>query len=305
MRDLFRRIEPYLTPLVAFAGLFFVSMIVLSLALGAVTGGRSSLELNHLVSLLSVIIASAICVLALERGRWDLGIFVSRGRALRGLARGLLVALLVVGVTDVVILTASDYRHVIGEGINWQLVLTLILPAAFGEELLFRGYVLQKLYRTNRGYAVLVTSLLFAVAHGGNPAIGLVSFANILLAGILLALLWVWDRSLWAPTWGHVAWNVVSGPVLGHELSGLDLGPTLLEEVDPGPVWLTGGDFGIEASVVLTMMLVLAIWFIVLRIRSEGDALGKEALETASVSNLTPDSLSGTSHNQIDEVDSQ
>jgi len=246
-----------------------------------------------------------VCILGLEKGRFPLGVLVAPSRLARALARGLLLGLLIVGITDLLIVALSDYRHVAGEGINWPLILALIVPAAFGEELVFRGYVLQKLSRTSRGYAIFVTSLLFALAHGGNPAMGLVSFANIFLAGVLLALMWVWDGTLWAPTGGHIAWNVVSGPILGHELSGLDLGPTLLSEVDHGPSWLTGGPFGLEASVVLTVVEIGVILFLVWRIRLRDGALGNEALATAENDSQLPDIQSGVGVNQNDEVDSQ
>jgi hypothetical protein len=303
MRDLIRRIEPYLTPLLAFSGLFLVSLIALSLGYSALGIARHSLILNQLMSLASAIVASAICVFAIERGRWELGVLVSPQRAFRGAVRGLVVVLVLIGLTDLVILAVSDYRHVPGLGINWTLLFTLILPAAFGEELLFRGYVLQKLYRTSPGYAILVTSLLFAFAHGGNPAVGPLAFTNIFLAGVLLGLMWDYDRTLWMPTVGHFAWNALSGPVLGHELSGLDLGPTLLTEVDPGPAWITGGDFGIEASAILTIAEVIAIGIVWWRIRVREHTFADGVLAAPFDASSLPDRPSGNEN--IDEVSSQ
>jgi uncharacterized protein len=82
---------------------------------------------------------------------------------------------------------------------------------------------------------------------------------NIFLAGVLLSLAYLAYRRLWLPVALHVWWNVLSGPVLGHEVSGLALERTLLGTVDPGPDLLTGGNFGLEASIWATLVEVIAI----------------------------------------------
>lgn len=297
MRRSFRRIEPWLSPLLAFTGAYFVALIVFSLVARAATD-RADLVLNHFLSLSAAITATLVCVLGLERGAWNLGLLVPPGQAVRGVARGIVAAAFVVAGADLLMVSLSDYGHAPGQGFDWRVVLTLILPAAVGEELLFRGYVLQKLQRFNRGAAVFVTSILFALAHGGNPAVSALAFANILLAGVLLALMWVWDGTLWMPISGHVAWNVLSGPILGHELSGLDLGPTVLVERDPGPAWLTGGAFGIEGSVLITATEVAAIAFIARRIRLRDRALRQSAPVAAARGDDMPDTMSGTTEDQ-------
>jgi hypothetical protein len=125
---------------------------------------------------------------------------------------------------------------------------------------------MQKPARLNIWASVAVTSVLFALVHGGNPAVGKIALVNIFLAGVLLALAWVWRRNLWIPIGIHIVWNVFSGPVLGHEVSGLSLPKTFLRTIDPGPDLLTGGAFGIEASIYLTLAELGAIAFIAWRI---------------------------------------
>ena len=106
------------------------------------------------------------------------------------------------------------------------------------------------------------------------------------------------------PTWGHVAWNVTSGPVLGHELSGLRLGPSVFAEIDPGPAWLTGGDFGIEASILMTGVEIVVIAILAWRIRLRDGALAQDALEARTASAELPDALSGESATPNEKVDS-
>jgi membrane protease YdiL (CAAX protease family) len=305
MRAHFSRVEPYLTPLLGFSGLYLASLIILSLVLRAAGVDRSNLALSHLASLASAIIATAICVAAFERGRWSLGVFVPPRRAARGLLRGVLAGVAIVAIADSLIMASTGYRHMIGSGLQWSLVLGLLVPAAVGEELVFRGYVLQRLYRLHRGWAICVTSALFTLAHAGNPAAGPIALTNIFLAGVLLALMWAWDESLWMPTWAHVAWNVMSGPILGHELSGIDVGSTLLQEVDSGPAWVTGGDFGIEASVILTVVEVATIALLAWRIRTRERALRRGAHDGGEASAGMPDALSGLRAKQHEEVGSE
>jgi membrane protease YdiL (CAAX protease family) len=301
MRQTIARIEPWLSPLLAFSGTYFVFLIVFSLAARAATHS-GDLVLNHLLSLSAAISATVVCVLGFDRGRSSLGLFVPVGSVARGIVRGVLVAAFVVVGAHLMMILLSDYRHLRGAGFDWALVLTLILPAAVGEELLFRGYVLQKLYRVNRGWAVLVTSLLFALAHGGNPAVNALAFTNILLAGVLLALMWAWDGTLWMPIAGHISWNVISGPILGHELSGLVLSSTVLAELDHGPAWVTGGDFGIEGSVLMTLTEAIAVAFLARRIQSRDRALRQGAPDDRIVPGGVPDSSSGGRKKSSDEV---
>ncbi len=60
----------------------------------------------------------------------------------------------------------------------------------------------------------------------------------------------------------HLAWNLVAGPVLGHEVSGYAPATSLFNESGDGPSWLTGGDFGIEGSVWMTVAEVVGIFWL-------------------------------------------
>ena len=128
------------------------------------------------------------------------------------------------------------------------LVLALV-PAVF-EELLFRGLI-QRIIEERFGslWALGVTSLLFGLAHGFNPGASPYTFLIIAgEAGLLLGGAWVATRKLWLVMGLHFAWNFVQGGVFGEAVSGNRL-DGLLDGSLHGPVWLTGGAFGPEASV--------------------------------------------------------
>ncbi len=102
-------------------------------------------------------------------------------------------------------------------GFLWSLlVLTL---GALAEELFFRGYIISH-WRGRMWWAILFSSLVFAIMH--FPKISsLFSFADILLAGIVLALMYIWSDRLWMPIGFHFAWNmmipVTTGRSMFHE----------------------------------------------------------------------------------------
>ncbi|MGK7312189.1 MAG: CPBP family intramembrane glutamic endopeptidase [Candidatus Longimicrobiales bacterium M2_2A_002] len=144
-------------------------------------------------------------------------------------------------------------------------LLALAIPAA-SEEALLRGYLFRTIREGAGGWvAVLFTSVVFAMLHGGNPGAGTFELVNIFLAGVLLAVAVLRTGTLWLATGVHLGWNwVMSGP-LDLPVSGLQgLDVPLYDAVAVGPAWLTGGDFGPEGGLVGTLGvcagIVLVIW---------------------------------------------
>jgi membrane protease YdiL (CAAX protease family) len=134
------------------------------------------------------------------------------------------------------------------------------LAAAF-EEALFRGYVLQTFARSGLAWlAIFLTSAFFGIVHLKNPNASLISTVNTVLAGVWFSVAYLKTRDLWF-VWGmHLMWNWMQGSVFGIEVSGLtDLSAfPLLREADSGPLWLTGGNYGIEASIACTLAIIVS-----------------------------------------------
>jgi len=140
-----------------------------------------------------------------------------------------------------------------------MLVLAAILiPAAISEELILRGYMLNNLMQsTSRYVALLFISLLFAFFHSFNANLSTMGLVNIVLAGLLLGVYYVHRQNLWLPITLHIAWNYVQGPVLGSPISG-NATPSVLTLDFTGSDLVTGGEFGFEASLVTSVVLLLA-----------------------------------------------
>lgn len=218
-------------------------------------------------SLIAAAVATAGAVGLWDRGRWQLGIAAPPRTIVIESAAGLLLAVFVVGLADLLIVGLTGLRHSAGTGFPLEEFFLVFLPAAVHEELLFRGYPFQRLWRWHRGAAVVAMSLLFAMLHAWNNAVTLLALVNIFLGGVLLSLAYALFERLWFPTALHLGWNVMSGPVLGYEVSGYRPEATLLQLSGAGPEILTGGAFGIEGSVVTTAVEIAAIAALLLFIR--------------------------------------
>lgn len=127
------------------------------------------------------------------------------------------------------------------------------------EELIFRA-ILFRLAEAMFGttVAALLSSLLFALAHLGNPgATGVTTVILALDLGLLLALAFAVSRSLWLPIGLHMGWNLALGYVFGLANSGTFDPHSLYRMTLTGPAWLTGGTFGLESWLVTLVVSLL------------------------------------------------
>ena len=209
--------------------------------------------------LIAVSVATTGAVLMWDRGRWPLGLFVRPRLAIPEFLLGSVFGAVLIAACALLVVLTTDVRHERGLGFPWLEVAAVYLPAAIHEELLFRGYAFQKLHAWNRNVALFSVALLFAALHLNNMAVSWLGLVNIFLGGILLGLAYERYARLWFPIGLHLAWNLTSGPILGHEVSGYDSMATILVERGQGPWWLTGGEFGIEGSVWMTAVEIAGI----------------------------------------------
>ena len=185
----------------------------------------------------------------------------------KGLASGAIIFSTIVAVAAVI----GVYR-VTGRGSASDLLLPIVTSAimpAFMEEILFRGILFRWIEEFGGSWAaLLVTSALFGIAHILNPgATWFSSFAIAVEAGLLLGGVYMLTRSLWMPIGLHAAWNFVQGAVFGVPVSGSP-STGLLRSTLNGPVLLSGGSFGLEASLIaVTVATAAGFYFIWLAIK--------------------------------------
>ncbi|HEY2090997.1 MAG TPA: CPBP family intramembrane glutamic endopeptidase [Thermoanaerobaculia bacterium] len=214
---------------------------------------------GYVLLLLSAGVATAFANAVIDGGRWHIGLFVAPRLALTELVLGAVVAALLIGGMDVVILLLTDLRHVRAGGFPWRELWVVFVPAALHEELVFRGYVFQRIRTWNRGIAIAASALIFALLHAGNRGITPVAITSLIVAGVMLALAYERYERLWFPIGIHIAWNVFSGPILGYDVSGYIPSHEVFRTVGSGNVLVTGGTFGIEGSVVSVVVEAFAV----------------------------------------------
>lgn len=185
------------------------------------------------------------------------------GRGVRGFARGLAIGVAIGGLAmaAAVPIGGAAWRHDAGTLGEWLkavgVLAVLFLPAAFAEELAFRGVPLVVLSRAaGRRVGLVGLGILFGLAHVFNPGVTPLGIVNITVAGVFLGLVFLSSGGLWSSTGAHLGWNLTLAS-LGASVSGLPLPLPALSYVPGHPVWLTGGTFGPEGGVVATLCLLL------------------------------------------------
>lgn len=141
-------------------------------------------------------------------------------------------------------------------------IFVILIFGAAGEEVLFRGYGFQVLLRSMGAFAtILPVGVLFGLLHGFNPHPSAISVANTAGFGILFGYAFLRSRDLWLPFGLHFGWNVTL-PLFGAYLSGIRIGVTGYEmHWNAGTLW-SGGEYGPEASVLCSVVLVALFAFV-------------------------------------------
>jgi membrane protease YdiL (CAAX protease family) len=161
---------------------------------------------------------------------------------------------------------------IVGPGDTSRLVLELVTVAilpGFMEEMAFRGILFRWIEEFGGTWAALaITSALFGIAHIFNAnATWFSSFTIAVEAGVLLGAAYMLTRSLWLPMGLHAAWNFTQGEIFDVPVSGFDE-HGLVEAKLSGPPLLSGGAFGLEASLIALVIATTAgVWLVYLTVR--------------------------------------
>lgn len=151
------------------------------------------------------------------------------------------------------------------------------IAAGFVEEMVFRGVILNLLKeRWNIWIAVIVPSVLFGVVHVIGMDFSLGSCLLVILAGtmvgIMFSLIEIESGSVWNNGLVHAIWNIViigGGLSIGEEADSYSV---LSYVLDSKAFAVTGGEFGIESSVIaLIAYIVVAVFAFVMIVKKQKD----------------------------------
>lgn len=219
------------------------------------------------VTAAAALIAGAVLIRTADgRSPAAIGIGISRHTP-RQIAVGVLIGAAGLTAAALALLVSGTLRYGAQAGTAGEWIQTvaaqaaIFTVAALAEEALFRGYPFQVLVRVGGPVlAIVVSSVLFALAHGANPSIGIFALINIFLAGILLAIAYLKTLSLWFATAVHMGWNWTMATLFDLPVSGLQMFDTpVYQPAVGGPGWWSGAMFGPEGGLVGTLGFGVAL----------------------------------------------
>lgn len=149
------------------------------------------------------------------------------------------------------------------------------------EEVIFRGYFMNTLGgKHSAAAAILISSVGFAIAHLANPGITVLAFVNLTLFGIFAALYMICFDDIWGACAIHSIWNFTQGNIFGISVSGTGEAASVFRTTAVSDkAWLSGGEFGIEGSILTTVVLVAASVIVLLCIKKNQSAEIQQAAE--------------------------
>lgn len=188
---------------------------------------------------------------------------------------GIIVGVLLLAVSVfAIVLTGNIEYHGIFE--NADILMIILLFGGFiiqgaTEEILCRGIVLHTLKeKTPTWIAIAVSTVLFIIPHWsslfeGGTIYCVIGVTNLVLISIIFSLLTIRFKSIWVACGLHSFWNAILYCILGLNLSGKDETVTAIFNMQSvgNNIW-NGGAYGIEASIVTTVVLTIAaalIWY--------------------------------------------
>lgn len=170
--------------------------------------------------------------------------------------------MITIGFFVLIILKEIHFTNASFEPVNLLITFGLFIFIAISEELIFRGYILNNLAKSMHPIiALLITSILFSIIHYPNGDFTWLSFGNLVLAGIILGLPYIYTKSLWFPIGLHFSWNFFQGPVFGFNVSG-NKTYSIIHQSRIEESLINGGNFGFEGSVLSLIIQAIAIYFI-------------------------------------------
>jgi len=136
----------------------------------------------------------------------------------------------------------------------------VLLAFSLAEELVFRAYALPRLIEAfGPTSATLLLAVLAAVLQAGSPFTPRAEIWTAFLLSWLLSLGYLRTRAVWLP-WGlRFGWYASTSLLFGLPIGGVTRYTPIVQSTEHGPDWLTGADYGPDASVFTILVLIVAL----------------------------------------------
>lgn len=224
---------------------------------------RLQWEISIALQAVIVIAATWICQLLRRKpiyevvGRFNYGWF-------KNLSQGLLMGAVLMFIPALILYLGGWVSWENQSAALWPVLSAtgLFVCVSVAEEFLFHGFIFQRLIGSIGVWAAqLIMAGYFLLIHINNPgmdgATKLLASVNIFVASLLFGLAFIKTKNLAMSIGIHFMANWVQGTLLGFGVSG-SVETSLLKPVfNKGPLWLTGGTFGLEASFLGLVVLIV------------------------------------------------
>jgi len=265
----------------------FASIIFLIKPLFGEIGKREFLQ-NYSLIIIAILAFSATVSVFISRKYLDKKSFVSLGlilnkRTIQDILFGFFLSGLMAGLFLVLLRTFNlieynglnfgDVRNVSKDSFDFVNYMSLIsigslsllllehILVGYWEELVFRGYILQNLIEgMGLKLAIIISCLLYGLIHATNPNAGILSSLIIILFGYLRIYGYLSTKMLWLSMGMHMGWNFFQGPIFGFAASGHKKATLIDLTITSNKDWLTGGEFGPEASIIVIPIILIALF---------------------------------------------
>lgn len=152
------------------------------------------------------------------------------------------------------------------------------MGSGFVEEMVFRGVIMNLFKnRWNIRVGILISSILFGAIHIIGMKFSILNYLLVLIAvtlvGIMLSLIVLESNSIWNGVIIHALWNII---LIGGALKisdQPDKDSIVTYVLNTKNRAFTGGEFGIESSVIAIVGFLIVILFTLLEIRRKDNAI--------------------------------
>lgn len=207
--------------------------------------------------------------------RTDLSLGLVDDNKLKSYSKGILLGFSMLSII-LLILKVLGFAEISKNPNGFELKLFLVFLTAwiiqgFEEEFLLRGILMNQMAARGKiQVGIIANSLIFSIFHLGNAGFDLMASVNIFLMGLVFSLIFYLEDSLYLVGGAHSFWNMAMANIYGIAVSGNS--PTkvrLFNTSLKGPTIISGGNFGLEASIITSFVLGLLLIILIRKIRKK------------------------------------
>lgn len=261
--------SPILVVVITFLIVGSFSSIASVFIVSLITGEQLSVETTSISGSLGALFGFTASLIAIllwnkkknKRSAESLGF--TRTGIIKNYLIGFVLAVVFLTIIMAIAYLLGGYKFSLSSNVSIALIIFSLL--GFGiqgmtEEVLCRGYIMNSVAtKKSMTFAVIANSLVFAILHSFNNAIGVLPLINLFIFGLVFSALYLATDNMWLTGAAHSAWNFALAVVYGVNVSGNKFITNILSADPTGSALINGGDFGVEASLVTTLLGIVAI----------------------------------------------